>query len=451
MTQTQEDVRLDARPDVRSGLGFGTRGGTRIGLFGNGSVLPDATVRDGTVGDRIQLIADLSAIGVRCVYLAPEDRGGAGYGWLGGLDALVIETRDAVWPPGDGEPIGVPVYEQAKVLRRWSAGEYGKECKLWFWDFDLNARGVMGVAGLGGTYRGKAWREWTPWMLTRSDARMFGLEKRWSDCGERVRSESGVLVPYEPELGRLVRKRGARNISDPDGVVEESYQVARFNWVYPTWLETRGVSRWWREGGPAWALTGGTPTTRYTGSDYNRRRRFGEFYVRSSVERGWDVAVTGTWGNRRGGSEKGEWGEPGYRDRLEALTRAGGGPAVRFLSGKVATRQLGFSDMISALDEAAVGVQIVPDEYARLGYYTNRVAELAARGVPLLVDAEIGGHEWLEAWKVASAEQVWEWVRRLRETGSVVLADLVAEQRAAVRAGAGTATRLVEIVLGGSS
>ncbi len=401
----------------------------RIGLFGNGSILKDATVRDGTVGDRIQLIDDLSAIGVECVYIAPAHRGGAGYEWEGELDALVLETRDAVWPPGD-EPYGIPVYEQAVVIRKWAEGKYGADCKLWFQDFDMNARGVMGVAGLGGTYRGKAWREWVPWMLTRQDAAAYGLLEQWTDAGERVKAEAGVLVPYDVEKSLLVKQRGKKNAS---GEVAELYRVERFNWLYPTWLEVEGVSKWWHGD-----RTGGVPM-RYTGSDYNRRRRFDEFYARSA-RAGYDVAVTGTWGNRRSGQEKGDWGKPGYRDRLldEGL--------VSFRSGEVATRQLPFMDMIGVLDEAAIGVQIVPDEYARLGYYTNRIAELAARGVPFLVDAEIKGHEWLSDWKVIAVEQMWDWVGMLRGLSVVQLESLVEAQRAAVKRGAGTASRLMEIV-----
>lgn len=372
----------------------------RIGFFGNGALgEKDAQVRDGTVADRYELFEGLKALGHEPLYLAPRERSPGnpdvvGYDWRGDLDILILECRDAVWPPqvrcrsAEGDCLhppcvdvalaSIPVYQQAKVLRDWDAGKFGRDTRLAFIDFDLNVRRVIGLAGRTSTYvTGKFWQAAVPWM---------------SDVLERVRMESVVLVPYYPQRSLLVRKRRS----------DEGYQVRRWVWSYPTWLEREGLLPWSER---RWDLI-------YTGSDYDRRRRWWEFYG-TQVLSGAKVAVTGTWGDRRGGRDRPPWNAKRFRSRLtHALTmgadvtgyldeedfprapalpevvRAPSDGSLSFLS-PATTIQLPFGDMLEHLGGARMLVQVVPDEYASLGYFTNRVAEAAAFGVPVYVDAEI--------------------------------------------------------------
>lgn len=366
----------------------------RIGFVGNGALgTPDAVVRDGTVADRLALFNALEQEGHEVLYLAPPERSPddprvVGYAWTGELDALVVETRDAVWPPqvtclrdSQGESrdcdlehegylrcvhaaltkaTGIPVYWQAVTLERWRRGDFSRRTGEWrtrpalmLQDFDLNVRRVFGLAGRGSTYRlGKFWRKAVPWM---------------EDVLEELRSDPAttVLAPYDPDRSLLVKQRGKRS--------SERYSVERFYWAYPSWLET---SDWLPLEARRYDFV-------YTGSDYDRRRRWDAFYG-EAMRHGARGAVTGTWGNRRRGRDREPWNEAGYRGRLEEEF----GDALEFLSPST-TGQLPFMEAMGLLGQGRWAVQVVPDEYARLGYYTNRVAECAARGVPLFVDAEI--------------------------------------------------------------
>lgn len=82
-------------------------------------------------------------------------------------------------------------------------------------------------------------------------------------------------------------------------------------------------------------------------------------------------------------------------------------PGVEFLGGTA--RQLPLLEALGALGRAKAAVQIVPDEYARVGYYTNRIAEAAAVGVPLFIDAEILERR-RKMW-VPDAGMDWWWVK----------------------------------------
>lgn len=384
----------------------------RLAFFGNGSLGdPGAQVRDGTVADRLELFNALGEIGVEAVYIAPQERSPGeervvGNDWRGPVDALILETRDAVWPPavactakggGGGGPCdlehwgywhcveeslgrgnGIPAYTQAKVLRDWAAGEFsedGKPCgpPVLLWDFDLNVRRVIGTWGRGSTYElGAFWRKAVPWMSwagTDPEGEAGVLRLVREDPRTRI------LAPYSPELAEAAWKRAGSGCGD-------RVKIERFDWCYPRWLETSEASlRSFSE--RHWDLV-------YAGSDYDRRRRWTHFYVDGGLQRGARVAVTGTWGDRRGGREKPPWNEKGFRSRLEAEWGVGvreeGG--LWFLS-PASTIQLPFMEAMREVSNGRVSVQVVPDEYSRLGYYTNRWAETWARGTICFMDEEI--------------------------------------------------------------
>lgn len=411
----------------------------RVAVFGNGSLGDrSATVRDGTVADRAALAAALESLGHEFVYMAPTERSPGdervvGYEWRGPVDLLVIESRDAAFAPvvvsrtevhgrrsGEGCPglegndsydrfcdectraslydVGaIPVYPQAEVVRDWTEGVFdrGAGCPgcnntglvvgdraggrythsacatrpaLLLWDFDMNVRRVWGMSGRTSVYEtGRFWRRMTPWMPEVID------EIRQ---GEHVVK---VLCPYDPEASALLKRRGKLSKADKArgrrGEDDTWETVGSFDWAYPLWIET-----WLAERGGPREWDSRDYDLVYTGSDYNRRRRWAELYGRPS-RMGLSVACTGVWGNRRKSQEDGEWAESGWRDRVEKEY-----PEVELLGGT--NRQLPFEGMLETLANARVAVQITPDEYTEVGYYTNRIAEATALGVPVFLDYE---------------------------------------------------------------
>jgi hypothetical protein len=404
----------------------------RIGFAGNGSVGDqNATVRDGTVEDRWELFRGLEEAGVEVVYLGPPARSPGdprvtGYAWEGELDALVLEVRDAVWPANiaclvrEGQPCdlehgdgsgaggagylgcvhfamagetaggrgnGEQAYTQALTIGRWARGAFnrgGERPVVLAWDFDLNVRRALGVNGRTSTYEvGAFWRKATPWMQESLTALRADPRTRW-------------LCPYDPARAPWRGRKSGRSAGGG------SLEPRLFRWTYPARLET-GIGE-----GKDWSAR--TWDMAYTGSDYDRRERWVHYYVDGGLRRGARVAVTGTWGDRRGGREDGEYGKKGFRTWLSgyaaqlqehfagrALVEGGFGwtgheGELAFLS-KASTVQLPYIEAMRVLDDTRVSVQVVPPEYRKLGYHTNRWSEIWARGCFGLLDPTIADAE----------------------------------------------------------
>lgn len=252
-------------------------------------------------------------------------------------------------------PGAIPTIPQLDVATSVMRGEFGDpRPPIMLWDFDLNARRAFGLAGRTSYYvQGDFFKR------VRPDA---------AQTIEYVRTSTStrVLVPYEPEGTHLVG-RYRKKFDD------EQWSPVLFAWTYPRWLEDDNRD-WVLPHAREWDMV-------YTGSDYDRRRRLWHYYVEQN-KRGFRVGVTGVWGNRRGGREEGQWGEKGFRTRLEEETNVE-------LLGPSGMKQLPFEEAMGHLRNARASVQITMDTYAKMGYYTNRWAEIWACGTFGFMDPEI--------------------------------------------------------------
>lgn len=358
----------------------------KVAISGGGSLDLEGNVRDGSIGDRRELMRGLDELGVENLYVGPKRFSpddprvpDEGWAWRGDVDALVVEIRFSFFPPKNIELWDE--YQQACVLRDWNDGKFGN-AKLFIVDFDAMCRRVMGFAGIKNS---------TNHMNTKLHDR--GIELMPLDFHERAAREATVLAPYEPSVSPLEKKR-------KDG---ETYRVVRWLWPYPTELEVDPLPWDERE-----------VELFYPGSDYNRRKKFWKFYVEAARE-GARVEVSGVWKDSRKGDDGPPWKGRGFRTKVEEAA----GDKLKFLNQGI--RNMPYGDVHRSLRRAKACVQIVSNigirRYEDLGYYTIRPAETAAAGALPFVDADINFHDDIvpdKFWRVESFEEVRDKMRQMR-------------------------------------
>lgn len=312
----------------------------RIAQFGDGTLNASVPSRDGSIGDRLELLRGFEQLGHEWLYLSPPERSpgdphAAGWDWRGPADLLVIETRRSSFY-NSGNLARNPAWQQWRAIADWHAGKFGN-AQLVIIDFDMNIRSVFGLG-----CKGEHWHN-VPGAV---------------EASSRVREEAVFLTPCEPTA--LLSTGGAR--------------VLRWFWPYSAeWESDLPVP------GRFWELA-------YAGSDYDRRGKFTKFYA-EAAQHGWRVAVTGTWNDRRVGGRKGDIKSlcvPGYKTWCDeqGIIFVNDGKSMPYR----AVRE-------NVLGHAQATVQILPQSYERTGYYTVRMAEAAASGCVPFVDRDIHHYE----------------------------------------------------------
>ena len=142
----------------------------------------------------------------------------------------------------------------------------------------------------------------------------------------------------------------------------------------------------------------------YNGSDYNRRKAFEEFYGHQRI----NVGLTGVWGKKKGSTEF-----------LATL------PNVTYLG------KLTLEKMFAAVAAAYAVVQIVPNSYIKVGYFTQRIIEVPFCGTAVLCDARVKAPDGVldEAYYVRTKADVVKWLEVLADLSPSAYFDLVRAQR----------------------
>lgn len=404
----------------------------RIGFFGDGSLDLNYPTRDGSVVWRRELFQRLIELGHEPFYLSKTKRSETAdpvlrervrpYDWREPLDALVIESRRSFFAPEAHKLENYPPYEQAVLLRDWHDGKLGK-CAIFALDFDLATREVFSLgARKAGQYLGKGeksgrWaREWTPWM---------------GEVLQRLQNDLWCLLPMNIKESEFEKRI--------DG---QQYRTIPFAWGYPESIEVEPLP-------PAdrtWDFA-------YPGSDYGRRDKFYDFYVRAAKDGGFKVGVAGQWDDH--GKGKHECSDSPFKemDGFKSYVEQEAGDNLEFIGGGTT---LSMSRVLDEISRAKAVVQISRCDYRKIGYETMRPAEVAASGTVPFVDAALaspGGDVPEDRFKVFShlevAEQVIDAIRSGRYEHDVQLwREWLRDTRGTVRDQARRLVLLAEAQLG---
>lgn len=324
--------------------------GSRIAIFGDGTLSKSHKIRDGRITSRINQLRTRRD----WVYLSKRGEAESDLVdqlkdpfWREEVDAVMLEARWSIYPPPQDAPDKWPkdsFYQQAVFLRDWADGKFGDEIPLIIMDPDLNSRRAFGVGGYKSLYVGAAaWKKMTPWMPET-------LKEVWK--------RAIFAHAYEPTAYEIETKRKE----------EHTYTTERIDWfTYDIKDETVPLPLSERE----WDFL-------YHGADYYRRDAFWKFYT-EMASMGARVATIGEWNRNRKNGGGGRFEGKGFRDLCE---QAG----VHFpTDGK----GVPINEMQKFLAHSKFHVNIVTPVYARIGHLTNRMQEAITVGTVPFVDSSI--------------------------------------------------------------